>query len=148
MNHTTTVAQARATKHRTAQAGLWDAETLVDVAAAGLVRRLQVTSDDCETVIAGPVADPRPARLAGQDLRPGPGADLGAPHRPRLTTPRGGAPMPQAPTHYPVSVERHRAGSSESAGGHPAGARSARSTGTHPCGRLMEGHDDHEVGSC
>jgi hypothetical protein len=31
--------------------------------------------------------------------------------------------MPQAPTHYPVSVERQGAGSSESAGGHPAGAR-------------------------
>jgi hypothetical protein len=54
--------------------------------------------------------------------------------------------MPQAPTHYPVRVERHRAGSSESAGGRPAGARPARSTGTHPCGRLMEAHDDHEVG--
>jgi hypothetical protein len=39
MNHTTTVAQARATKHRTVQAGLWGAETLVDVAAADLVRR-------------------------------------------------------------------------------------------------------------
>jgi hypothetical protein len=87
MNHTTTVAQGRATKHRTAQTGLWGAETLVDVAVADLVRRRQVTSDDCETVIAGPVADPRPA---GKDLRPGPGADPGAPHRPRRTIPRGG----------------------------------------------------------
>lgn len=90
MNRTTTVAQARATKHRTVQAVLWGAEPC-SYCGRGLVRRLQVTRDDCETVIAGPVADPRPARLAGQDLRPG--LELTLVHRtdPRLTTPRGGS---------------------------------------------------------
>ena len=56
--------------------------------------------------------------------------------------------MPQAATRHPVSIDRHRAGSSESAGGRAAAARPARSTGAHPSGRLMEAHDDREVGSC